>query len=185
MLIVLDPGHGGHDPGAVGPTGLRESDIVLDVAKRVRDLLLDSGHKVRLTRETDCYVSLSARAEFANRERAELFVSVHCNAATDPRAHGTETWYYPSSVNGRRLAEVLQQALVAALRRRDRGLKTSSNLTVLRRTVMPAALVELAFISNDEEEQLLGLDEVRMAAATAIAEGVRSYIGQIKGRNDK
>src|SRR5690625_7824219 len=88
--ICIDPGHGGHDPGAIGPTGLRESEVVLDVANRIVSLLDERGHSVLMTRERDSFVGLRERAKVANHASSRIFVSLHCNAFTDPDANGLE-----------------------------------------------------------------------------------------------
>lgn len=175
MKIVLDPGHGGPDPGAVGPTGLTEAEVVLDVAHHALDMLQVDGHDVRLTREADTYVSLGARSDFANKWGAGLFISIHCNAFTDPGANGTEVWYYEGSTAGQSLATAVQRELVNRLRRRDRGIKPTKSLSVLRRTSMPAVLLELAFISNPAEEQLMRSDGIRTLVAVAIYDAVREW----------
>jgi len=174
MRIMVDPGHGGADPGAVSASGLRESNVNLDVSMMLGRLLQAQGHTVRYTRTTDVAVSLSARARMANEWPAQLFVSIHCNAVATPTAHGTETIHFPSSVRGRRLAQDIQTALVAANGLRDRGVK-AMNLAVLRLTHMPAALVELAFLSNPHEAMLLGQNSFRETCARGIAEGIRVY----------
>lgn len=176
MRIVLDPGHGGTDPGAVGPTGLQESEVVLDVARRARNMLIDSWHACRLTREKDVFVTLGGRAQFANQHEADLFVSIHCNAFLKPAANGTETWHFQGSGQGARLAAALQKAMITRLGRFDRGVKQTTGFAVLRYTAMPAALVEIAFISNPEEEAELRKDEVRTLAARAIADGIQEYV---------
>lgn len=181
-IIIIDAGHGGRDSGAVGPAGLREKEITLAVALQVADILLGIGVEPQLTRNTDKHFAtsvsadLAARTKLANKAGAALFVSVHCNSSTDLSATGTETYHYPNSVAGNRLANYLQRQLVAALGLRDRGVK-SENFAVLRETTMPAALVELAFISNPQEEALLRNTAVQQKAAWAIAAGIGEYLG--------
>lgn len=97
IKIVLDPGHGGRDPGAVGPGGLKEKDVVLRISGKVKDLLEMRGYSVYLTREGDSFVSLKERARMADLYRADLFVSIHANAAYNLQAQGTETFYYSES----------------------------------------------------------------------------------------
>lgn len=158
MVVVLDAGHGGKDPGAVSPTGLQEKDVALQIVEHVKKhLSRPGGYRVLLTRTDDSYVSPAARARFANDARADAFVSVHCNAASSPTAQGYETLYHPSSVLGTNLAVGIQTGLRRRLRGPDRGTKPRPDLTVLSRTKMPAALVEVGFISNPGEERWLGL----------------------------
>ncbi len=171
--IVIDPGHGGRDSGARG-TRLLEKDVNLDVARQVARLLMEMGASVVLTRESDVFVDLYERPRMANRIGADLFLSVHCNAMPKPNTgRGTETYYYHDF--SQCLAVVVHQALVAALGRRDNGVRWA-NFCVTRESEMPAVLVELMYLNTDEEEALLARPEVRTAAAEAIAEGLRQYV---------
>ena len=181
-IVCIDPGHGGHDPGAVGPTGLKEKDVTLAVAKKIAKMLQDVDVDVQLTRDTDKHLGLmtsadlSTRAKMANNAKADAFVSIHCNAAANQTATGTETYHYPNSAGSSKLAGALQKHLVAALGLPDRGVK-QANFAVLRETKMPAALVELGFISNPAEGELL-MDPVFQArAAQAVARGIAGFLG--------
>jgi N-acetylmuramoyl-L-alanine amidase len=176
MKIVLDPGHGGRDPGAVGPNGLKEAAVNLAVAKKAADMLRQAGAEVKLTRTTDVFVDLQPRCDIANSFGADYFVSIHCNSAGTPQAEGTETYCYKLGGQGEALAKAVQAELIAATGRADRGIKTA-NYYVLRKTNMPAVLVELAFISNPEEERLLGSPDYQEKCATAIAKGISKVIG--------
>jgi len=181
LKITIDPGHGGRDPGAIGPTGVQEKVITLAVAKKVA-AILQPVMEVILTRyddiqlSTNLSVDLTKRAELANFSLSDVLVSIHCNAATDPSAHGTETHCYPKSVRGKTLAGMIQGRLIPALALTNRGVK-ESNFAVLRQSQMPAALVELAFISNPAEEALLGSEEFQDRAALAIAHGICDFLG--------
>ncbi|WP_334109997.1 N-acetylmuramoyl-L-alanine amidase [Thermodesulfitimonas autotrophica] len=187
-VIVLDPGHGGSDPGAIGPTGLQEKDFNLAVARLAAAELSRRGARVYLTRTDDVYVDLYSRAALANDLGADAFVSVHANAWGNPnevdRMAGTSTWYAPVTDPASRkagsecLAMCLQKSLVEKAGRKDLGLFTA-NFAVLRNTTMPAALVEVAFISNREEEGLMYADWFRQAAATGVVEGLERYFAQI------
>jgi N-acetylmuramoyl-L-alanine amidase len=176
MLVALDAGHGWAegtgDPGAVGPSGLLESDVTLLAALAMAERLRELGNEVVLTRSGRAFVSLQERTRIADAAGAALFVSLHCNAAASPAAHGSETLYYPTSPSGRALAKRLQWALIEAGGRRDRGIKPRSDLHVLKAAAMPAVLVELAFISNPEEERLLGSEQWVTEVARALAEAV-------------
>ncbi len=159
QVIVLDPGHGGSDPGAVG-CGLEEEDVVLDIALRTRDLLRRDGLTVHLTRSDDRYISLSGRASFANDRGASRYVSIHANANAGTPATGTETFVYTSASSASRdLGSKLQSEMISAWGLRDRGLKTA-NFAVIRLTSMPAALTETGFINN------CGTDSARLGSAT-------------------
>lgn len=181
--IVIDPGHAGGntDPGAVNPiTGLQEADVALTVSKLVAHYLEAVGHQVRLTRiereqpETD---SLQYRCDVANDWEADLFISIHCNAAT-PAANGTETWYCYGSEKGKRSATCIQKQIGNSLPVTDRGIKAAvpgkNGLYVLSNTDMPACLVEMAFISNDGDEVLL--ESQQDTFARAIARGITDFL---------
>jgi N-acetylmuramoyl-L-alanine amidase len=194
LRLVIDPGHGGEDPGAVHTaTGLREADVALRIG-HVLKAILDTHpeFEAALTREADRTVALKERTEFANVRDAHL-VSIHCNAAGDPRAHGTEVWCFAeteadgSESAGHRIARSVQSELVA-LGLRDRGVKTiydrrsgeylARRLWVLRKTRRPAVLVECAFISNPEEARLLGdeLNGFKERLAVAVFKGLRASL---------
>lgn len=175
MKIVIDPGHGGKDPGAVGPSGLKEAHVNLRVALKVAEKLRKAGVEVKLTRDSDVFVDLQHRCGIANSFNADYFVSIHCNAASTPQAHGTETYCYKFGGKGEILARVIQAELIAVTGRANRGVKTA-NYYVLRRTNMPAVLTELAFISNPEEERLLADVAYREKCALAIANGISKFI---------
>ncbi len=174
LKVCFDPGHGGSDPGAVGPSGLREKDVTLGVALRVAEHLRRHGAQVKLTREDDRDVSLEERCRISNEFNADVFLSIHCNSATNRDAHGTETWYCSS--NGLFVARKVQEALVQEIGRTDRGCK-SMGFYVLKNTRAPAALTELAFISNLDEEKLLASPDFQEKAARAVAKGVLAYLG--------
>lgn len=180
---ISDPGHGGIDPGTIGPGGTREADVVLPVVLQAASYLKASGIEALLTRSSASvpwkqvsgqpYYDLHGRTEIANNAKADIFLSVHCNAAT-PSAHGTETCCYKFGGNGEKLARCVQAEVVKTLGTTDRGVK-EGNFQVLRDTVMPAALVELAFISNPAEEKLLADPVVQTKLAKAIAKGICNY----------
>jgi N-acetylmuramoyl-L-alanine amidase len=179
--IMIDPGHGDWDPGAIGPTGVQEKIINLAVAKMVAKILMPVA-EVKLTRDSDIALGenisadLTARANLANAWPADCFVSIHCNSVTISTATGTETYCYPDSTKGSKLANAVHNYLAPALGIPDRGVKTA-NFAVLRQTDMPACLVELAFISNPAEEALLVNSNFQLKAARAIAEGIAGYLG--------
>ncbi len=178
-LVILDAGHGGRDIGASGDT-LCESEVNLDLVRRVGALLVKKGIRVDYTRGDDGYVSLADRAATANLMNAALFVSIHNNANADRSKGGTETYYYAPMSNPNQylqkeerenLATQIQTRLAASLGRLDRGVKTA-NFQVLRDTEMPSALAECVFISNPEEENLLQQENFKNSIARAIADGI-------------
>ena len=176
--IYINPGHDiDYDPGACG-NGLREADVALSVGKLVKYYLEVAGYEVLLHQSDNLYYDSSYTdrqipvvAE-ANDWGADLFVSIHCNAAT-PTALGTETLYYPGSSRSARLSQLIQDQIVSNLGTVDRGIKERDSLIVLKRTDMPAALVELAFISNPNDADILGNRQDDLARA--VARGVSDY----------
>lgn len=173
-VIVIDPGHGGSDSGAPGPGGVDEKDIVLSVARKVRTLLEEAGARVVLTRDGDETVGLYERADVAGQAGAALFVSIHANASPFPGVSGLETYYYPGSTEGKRLAAALQRALVARLGRPDREIH-GADFVVVREPDVPAALVECGYLTNREEARMLISEEFQLRLARAIAEGILRY----------
>jgi len=174
---TLVEGHGGKDPGAIGPSGLHEADVVLKITQFTGKYLGDAGVMIVYTRAGDKFVSLNERANFANDSNCDCFVSIHCNASKNPQAYGIEVWYYPGSGVGRKLTEGILDKLKLETGLANRGLKESAGLAVLRLTAMPAVLVELPFISNPKEEMLLKDAGFQRRAARAIAEGIAEHLG--------
>jgi N-acetylmuramoyl-L-alanine amidase len=174
MKVAIDAGHGGHDPGAGGPTGLDEAPTVLKICHYICDLLaIRSGLELKMTRMTEDYITLEDRCEIANNWGADYFISVHCNS-NGPEAVGIETLY--KSEKGLDVAIPIQNALVLATGDRDRGVKKRDDLYVLNGTNMPAVLVEVGFISHPKTEELLKRDEYKLLLADSIAKGFVNYL---------
>lgn len=177
MKVFLNPGHapgGEPDPGAVNDaTGLRECDVSLAVGKSAEIYLNAAGVETALLQSD----SLEEICEAANSSDADIFVSIHCNAADVEEANGTETWACAGSSNGSTLAGCIQSQIVNALGTTDRGVKIATpgvnGLYVLTNTDMPAVLVELAFISNSGDEELLANKQDDLARA--VARGITDY----------
>lgn len=172
--VVLDPGHGGSDYGAIR-CGINEKDITLDVSKRVEAILLSKGISVAMTRNTDATVSLEDRTIFCANRNPDIFVSVHVNSCVKPEIIGLETHYYhPNSVN---LAQTVHTSLVNYVKTRDRGL-FKSRFYVINHTSVPAILVEIGFISNSEERNELVSEQRKQQTAQAIADGILKYLNK-------
>ncbi|MDO5116170.1 MAG: N-acetylmuramoyl-L-alanine amidase [Synergistaceae bacterium] len=172
-IICIDAGHGGKDPGACAG-GVREKDITLIMAKLIGGKL--AGRTVVYTRTDDSYVELSERAAIANRSKADLFVSIHCNSATSEKANGAEVYTHTSqSDRSVAAASAIYKKLLAASGMTGRGIK-AANYAVLRETKMPAVLVELGFISNAADRSKLTNPVWQEKAAEAIAAGIKDYI---------
>ena len=170
--LVIDPGHGGKDPGGKG-CGLREKDVTLAVAKALVPRLCAAGALAFLTRDRDVFVPLPERPAVATAMHADAFVSIHCNAGNHPnQGHGTEGYYY--TPQSKLLADMLQDSLVAGLGRRDNGVR-QRHFAVLWRSPTPSALMELMYIDWTGEGELLGQPETQARAAQAIFAGLRAY----------
>lgn len=172
-VVAIDAGHGGRDMGATGPTGLLEKDVVLDIAQRVRELLVRAGIRVVMTRETDVFVELADRPRMARQQGATVFVSIHGNASTRATSNGSETYYLtPQSLV---LAQMLQEEFGRIAGLANRGVKTA-NFLVLRESDAPAVLVEVAYLSNLDEETRLRTEAFRQRLAEAITRGVQRFL---------
>lgn len=177
MKVFINPGHapgGNPDPGAVNlTTGLRESDVVYAVGNLAMQYLINAGVDAVICQDD----SLESICRAANDSGADLFISIHCNAADNPQALGTETYYYPGSTAGRKLAQAVQKQIIHSLNMVDRDIKEAvpgrNGLYVLNNTDMPAVLVELGFISNDHDERVLA--NYQEALARAVARGITDY----------
>ena len=175
MKICIDPGHNGvSEPGAVGPTGLKEADCTLAIAMIAADELRKAGVSVLLTRVGDKNISLTERCRVANEALVDGFVSIHINSAANNLATGTETYSYATGTEGEKLAKSVQTRLVEAINLPDRGAKTA-DFQVLRGTLAPAVLTEVCFICNPAEESLLRQECFLQKAAQGIVKGVLQY----------
>lgn len=192
-LIVIDPGHGGEDPGALGSTGVHEKDIVLEVSKKLADILRQAGAEVLLTRESDRDLSdpntrnshkakvedLTHRVELANNRRADLFISVHVNSFPDRRENGAQTFSQPGSAESKKLAIAIQQEINRFLENPGREAK-QVDYFANRMTKMPSVIVEIGFISNPQEEKLMLDPLYQNKIAWSIYAGIARYLAQPK-----
>ena len=159
MKWYLDFGHGGKDPGAIGPTNLKESDVALKIGMIIKENLENVLEKVITTREDDKYYSLDYRTKKANNENCDYFISIHLNSATNSSAKGCEVWLYNENSKLKNLANNLCNNLSTKMDTPNRGVKYSKNLSVLKNTKMPSLLIEIDFISNKEVENYLRNDK--------------------------
>lgn len=174
--IVIDPGHGGSDVGAIRDS-ITEKAITLDVSKRVRDILTKKGYTVEMTREADETVSLQDRVAFSESKKPDIFVSIHVNSSEKPEITGVETHYYHQESLS--LAQTVHAALASNINSKNRGL-FKSKFYVINHTTSPAILVEIGFISNASERAELVSEKRKQATAKAIAEGVENYFKEKK-----
>jgi len=182
-IIVIDPGHGGKDPGAIGPTGLREKDVNLDISSKLAQLLTANGARVVQTRDGDEFVDLYQRTAIAKQEGAEVFLSIHINANVSSDKNGTSTYYrrdsgsFPTGVDqadNQRLAGLVQSEMLRTLGTRSLGV-LQANFVVLSTSPVPAVLAEVAFVSNPAEEQILKQESVRAKVADALFMALNNY----------
>ena len=179
-LVIIDPGHGGPDPGAIGIRGIRETDVVLDVSKRVKQLLSEKGVRVRLTRKSEIDLDLPPRVLFANRTGADIFVSIHANASQGKKRNinGLETFYY-RGWRGRLLAKRIQKHILrVSPGSPDRGVK-QGKFYVIKNTRMPAVLVEIGFLTGRLDSRRLEKSIHRKRIAYAIAKGILEYLSKV------
>jgi N-acetylmuramoyl-L-alanine amidase len=190
--IAIDPGHGGHDPGALGRRlGLQEKDVTLAIALELRTLLEEAGVEVFMTRSTDTLIDttllpgqhirpdLWMRRDIVHEWSPDFFISIHINSWKDSTAAGIETYYNRYALNGphsRVAAQLIQDRLVAEIARRDRGVKyKESSDAVLRLDDFPAVLAEILFVSNPVEERILADPGFAPKAAKALFLGIQDY----------
>ena len=176
-IVVIDPGHGGPDPGAVGIGGLRETDIVLDIGMQVAALLEQQGIGVIITRNAEYDLGLAPRVQMANQARATVFVSIHANAISmsRPDVNGVETYYHAS---GRALADTIHQTILEDVEvSRDRGVR-QARFYVLRHTTMPSVLLETGFVTGAQDAARLRDPDYRRRMSAAIARGILRYLGR-------
>ena len=202
-VVVLDPGHGGQDSGAMCG-GVLEKDLTLDVAHRVDRLLEAEGIATVMTRRGDTYVSLADRATFANRVSDCIFISIHFNEDNQPVSSGVETYYAahqitPASlttswlpflwralsespnVESQSLAGFIQEALVARTQALDRGTK-AKQFFVIANVTSPAVLIEGGFLTNKEDISRLASEDYREQIAAAVSDGILRYRDALKER---
>jgi len=183
-IIVVDPGHGGSDTGAIGPSNIAEKNVTLAISRDLNQLLSDAGAKVIMTRTSDRDVAnngvsdideLQARVDIANQAHADLFISIHADSVTEDGS-GTATYFYPGSNNS--LARFVQNGMVGQLKLYDRGFQPN-DYYVLKYANMPSILTEAAFISNPTEEKLLMNRDFDKKVAVGIYNGIkRFYLAQ-------
>ncbi|MEB3156675.1 MAG: N-acetylmuramoyl-L-alanine amidase [Cyanobacteriota bacterium] len=176
--VVLDPGHGGPDPGAVGIGGLRETDVVLDVALQTAQLLQSRGVQVLLTRTSEVDVDLPPRVALANRSGADLFVSLHANALNmdRPDVNGIETFYFQGGRSYELALSIQRQLMAVSPGTPDRGARPG-RFFVIRRTVMPSVLTEMGFVTGEIDAPRLADPRFRQSLAAAIAKGILEVLG--------
>ncbi|MGN0292714.1 MAG: N-acetylmuramoyl-L-alanine amidase [Lachnospiraceae bacterium] len=179
--VILDPGHGGNDPGMV-LNDIYEKDINLQISEKLQEFLTELGCTVLTTRKDDSPVSLEDRVQLAEEQEADLFISIHLNAVDeDSVSSGIESYYNDVSCPGsRQLAEAVQAAVVNETGARDRGARGDSGLYVVRKTKIPSCLIEAGFLTSDAERPLLLSDSYQTRIAEGITKGILQYLSPDK-----
>ncbi len=186
LLVVIDAGHGGIDPGCVD-NGLKEKDIVLDIALKLNEILKKSDIATYMIREGDDFVDHEERIEIANDKNAALFLSIHCDWFEDKSVNGTQTLYMPSrALKKGKLIEIdyaltIQEELMNSLKTNDRGINDRSDLAVLSSAKMPSVIVELGFLSSEKDVVFLKSSDFREKTAEALARGIQKSLLKING----
>ncbi len=183
VFIVIDPGHGGEDFGTHSNTKpkYQEKHLNLSTAQLLRTFLNKQGYKTIMTRSDDTFISLDRRAEFANEQKPTLFVSVHYNSAPSKEAEGVEVYFYKSDEDkvrtreSRLLAKAILDKVLDNTEAKSRGIK-HGNFAVIRKTDMPAVLIEGGFLTNDSEMQRIKDPAYVKKLAWGIAQGITAYL---------
>nr|WP_174783370.1 MULTISPECIES: N-acetylmuramoyl-L-alanine amidase [unclassified Dolichospermum] len=174
IVVIIDPGHGGKDSGAIGIGGVLEKDVILPIGKRIAEILERNGIQVIMTRDSDYFVTLPGRVTMAQRANADVFVSIHANSAgaNRPEVSGLETYHYDS---GLRLAQIVHSKILQSLNVRDRNVR-KARFYVLRKTSMPSILVETGFLTGRDDAAKLRTSAYQNQMADAIAQGILQYL---------
>ncbi|MEB3216585.1 MAG: N-acetylmuramoyl-L-alanine amidase [Nostocales cyanobacterium 94392] len=174
IVVMIDPGHGGKDPGAIGIGGLQEKDVILPISLKVAEILQQNGVQAVLTRNTDYFVSLQGRVDMAERANAGLFVSIHANSVglSRPDVSGLEVYYYNSGLG---LAQDVRSSILNTVNVKDRGVR-QARFYVLRKSSMPSILVEVGFVTGRDDAAKLASPQYRDEMAQGIANGILNYI---------
>lgn len=174
-LIMIDPGHGGSDSGAIGFSGVQEKVVNMQLARKIKDKLSEKNFNVKMTRERDEFISLHDRAYFANQLKADYFISVHANYHSRQTVNGVETYaHYNARQDDWALAWYVQDGILRQTNATDHGLK-AANFAVLRQTKMPAILLEAGFLSNPGEEAKLRTNSYQNKIAQGVVDGIVKF----------
>lgn len=193
--VIIDPGHGGEDPGAVGDNiQLKEKDINLIIGKRLKELLMEDGFNVIMTREEDGLLYKEGTKGYTNKRRqdllnrkkimdeseADMVVSIHMNKFPQSQYHGAQTFFPKNSEESKRLAQCIQRSLrdMVDPENKREALVKDTEILILKNIKKPTVIVECGFLSNAEEEQKLSTQEYQEKLAAAIKEGIKKYYGE-------
>ncbi|MDW7674221.1 MAG: N-acetylmuramoyl-L-alanine amidase [Bacillota bacterium] len=175
-LVVIDPGHGGGDPGAIGIDGIQEKEVNLAIALMLRDLLKQKNIEVSLTRTDDRTLSLAERVRHINGLETMAAISIHCNSFNSASANGIETFYHSKKQEAKALATLVQNSLIKAFGWTNRGVKTGNYYMVRETKLKEIVLPEIGFLTNDKEGRAMAKKENRTKAAEALAKGIVEFL---------
>lgn len=181
VLIVIDPGHGGEDPGKVGVNDALEKDINLKIAEKLRDMMEEEGIQIVMTREDDFVPEsknedLKKRVELINEVNPDIVVCVHQNSFTDQTVAGPQVFYHGSSEISKKIAQTLQEELWLVDEENQRQIKGNENYYMLSQTEVPTVIVECGFLSNSKDAEKLVTDEYQEQIAQAICSGIIKWL---------
>lgn len=176
QVIVIDPGHGGEDPGKVGVNGALEKDINLQIAKKLKRKLEANGFQVKMTREEDQATGMKERLAIIEKAKPLLTISVHQNSFSEASIHGAQVFYYSKSEEGRKAAEAVQNTLLEMDSTNSRKIKANSEYYLLKKTSVPIIIVECGFLSNPQEADTLLINEYQEEIAESICIGVLKWL---------
>lgn len=188
-IIIIDPGHGGKDPGKVGTKGTLEKDINLEIALYLKEILENQDIEVILTRDSDTDLSITSsnrklsdmkeRLALIQESNAVLVVSIHQNSYTSPEIYGAQCFYHTNSAEGEQLASIIQKQIITSTNQtKIREIKGNNDYYLLKHSPLPTVIVECGFLSNQEEEKLLLTEEYQRKMAWAIHLGVLQYLNR-------
>ena len=178
MKWFLDFGHGGKDSGAVGTKHTKESDVVLKIGMIIKENLEKHNQQVITTRQNDKYYSLDYRSSKANKENCDYFISIHMNSSTNKSAKGVEVWVYDEKSKLYTLSKDICSNLSKTINTPNRGVKISKSFSVLRKTKMPALLIEIDFISNSSVEASLKSDKYIKDISDSISKSLLAFVNK-------
>lgn len=192
FTILIDPGHGGYDPGKVSPDGIKEKDINLSISEKLYKLLCSQGYSARLTRSSDASLDspessskknsdLRNRTDMASDINADLYISIHQNSYSAEYIHGAQVFYYSTSIEGKELAECIQEHLISEVDPENtRSAKGNSDYMVLTESPCTSVIVECGFLSNTAECSKLCTDSYQKQLATAICNAINDWVSTHK-----
>lgn len=192
ITIVIDAGHGGRDPGKIGIDNVLEKDINLDIAFELKELLELNDINVIMTRESDVGLysesdsnrkaaDLKKRIEIINSNDVDLAISIHQNSFTEESSHGAQVFYYSGSVEGKKLANIMQSRIKESIADDNHRVeKSNDNYYMLKKSNCPLVIIECGFLSNGREAELLKSDDYQRSMAWAIHLGVMNYLNSIE-----